>query len=59
MKKINVLSIGTSSKGANWARVQKIEGNFILTGFLTTVEPLEVGEVEIPSSVEKAIVYQA
>lgn len=59
MKTVNVLQVGITSKGDNWARIETIKSGFKLTGFVKPVEALEVGEQELPTEVLNAVEFKA
>lgn len=60
MEELDILSSGKDRNDNPWARVQKEEGDFILTGFIHPKKELKAGEkVKVPSTVVNAVKWEA
>ena len=50
--KLLVSKSGVDRNGTNWVMIEKNDGDFILSAFIKTTKPMNVGdELKLPSSV--------
>lgn len=60
METYEIIRSGKRNDGTFWSQVRKTEGDFIMTAFVQTTTEKEAGdEIEVPSSVVKALQWEA